>query len=165
LIFTILVPGTVAVGIPYLLSQQFGKPIELGEARYIGLPFLLLGVLLYCTCAGLFLIKGKGTPAIWFTRGLRSVIGEEPQFLVIGSVYNWSRNPMYLGVVLTVFGQALLFDDISYHFYACALWIIFHVVVTQIEEPHLRRKFGTSYNEYCKRTPRWIGFSGGPVPS
>ena len=69
---------------------------------------------------------------------------------------------MYLGVVMIVFGQGLLFDILVYHFYACFLWLLFHGVVTGLEEPHLKKKFGKPYEDYLLKTPRWIGFSPDP---
>lgn len=155
--FTLLIPGSVAVLIPWLLSLSFATPLELGPGKLAGIPVLAGGALLYLTSIWSFVVKGGGTPAIWFVRPLRAIIGEEPERLVKGVFYRRTRNPMYLGVVLCAFGQALLFDDLSYHLYAAALWIIFHLVVVMLEEPHLRKKYGEAYVAYCKSTPRWIG--------
>src|SRR2546427_10525595 len=43
------------------------------------------------------------TPAIFFSRRLRLLIGEEPGGLVSGGLYRFSRNPMYFGVLMVVF--------------------------------------------------------------
>lgn len=158
--FTLLMPGSVAVMIPWLLSRAFATPLDLGPGRFAGIPFLACGAVLYLTSALSFVVRGKGTPAIWFIRPLRAVLGEEPNTLVGGVSYKWTRNPMYLGVVLSVFGQALLFDDLSYHYYGAGLWIFFQFVVVVLEEPHLRRKYGEAYVAYCRKTPRWIGLPG-----
>ena len=48
-----------------------------------------------------------GTPAIYFTRHLKFLIGEEPPSGPQG-LYRFSRNPMYVGVLLAVFGQAFI---------------------------------------------------------
>jgi len=160
ILFTLLIPGSVAVLIPWLLSRSFATTLDLGPGRFAGIPVLACGAVLYLTSVLSFVVRGKGTPAIWFVGPLRTVIGEEPETLVKGAFYRWTRNPMYLGVVLSVFGQALLFDDLSYHFYGAGLWILFHVVVVILEEPHLRRKYGEAYVAYCRTTPRWIGFPG-----
>jgi len=158
--FTLLIPGVVAGLIPYLLSLSFYTPIDLGPGRFVGLPLLVCGVVLYLVSLGSFVIEGGGTPAIWFVRPLRFLIGEEPGEFVRRLSYRWTRNPMYLGVILSVFGQALWFDDLSYHLYGAGLWIFFHGVVVLLEEPHLRKKYGSAYAEYCRTTPRWIGLPG-----
>jgi protein-S-isoprenylcysteine O-methyltransferase Ste14 len=65
---------------------------------------------------------------------------------------------MYVGVVLAVFGQALIFGSRDAAFYGAALWLCFHIVVVVVEEPHLRSERGPSYDEYCGRVPRWLGW-------
>jgi protein-S-isoprenylcysteine O-methyltransferase Ste14 len=160
IIFTLLIPCSVAGVIPWLLSRAYGAPLDLGPGRLAGAPLLALGIFLYLTSVWSFVVRGGGTPAIWFIGPLRTIIGREPDKLVRGVSYRWTRNPMYLGVVFSVFGQALLFDDLSYHFYAAGLWLIFHLVVTLLEEPHLRKKYGESYVAYCRATPRWLGIPG-----
>ena len=42
-------------------------------------------------------------------------------------------------------------------FYGFALWLFFHPTVVFQEEPHLRREYGASYDEYCRHVPRWLG--------
>jgi protein-S-isoprenylcysteine O-methyltransferase Ste14 len=64
---------------------------------------------------------------------------------------------MYLGVVLVVLGQATLFASPAVTVYGLALWLLFHLAVVFLEEPHLRREHGRSYDEYCGRVPRWFG--------
>jgi protein-S-isoprenylcysteine O-methyltransferase Ste14 len=99
-----------------------------------------------------------GTPAIFFTRRLRFVLGEEPPKLVRRGLYRLSRNPMYVGVLLAVFGQALIFASPQVAFYGAVLWLCFHIVVVFLEEPHLREERGASYDEYCRQVPRWLGW-------
>ena len=99
-----------------------------------------------------------GTPAIFFTRHMRFVLGEEPTKLVRQGLYRISRNPMYVGVLLAVVGQALVFASTRVAFYGAVLWLLFHVVVVFLEEPHLREERGASYDEYCRQVPRWLGW-------
>lgn len=158
IIFTILIPGTIAVYIPRWVVQQFHGHIELGLLRYAGAPLLLAGFLLYLGSALAFAIEGGGTPAIWFTKPLKYLIGEEPHTLVHGTLYRFSRNPMYIGVMTAVFGQALWLESGVLMLYTAILFFCFHLVVVFIEEPHLRSKNGSSYEEYCRAVPRWVGF-------
>ena len=85
------------------------------------------------------------------------MIGAEPPQVVRGCLYRYSRNPMYVGVVLLIFGQALLFKSRDVAIYGAAAWLTFHLVVVFLEEPHLRSARGPSYAEYCARVPRWVG--------
>jgi len=116
-----------------------------------------LGAIIYGLCLFSFLISG-GTPAIFFIGHLRFFLGEEPPKLVRQGLYRCSRNPMYVGVLIAVFGQAIVFGSLDVAVYGAVLWVCFHLVVILLEEPHLRKERGASFDEYCRRVPRWIGW-------
>lgn len=153
LLFTFLVPAVVGGMVPVLLLA--GRPPAGGLARS-GWILVVAGALIYLLCLLRFLAAG-GTPAIFFSRGLRYVIGEEPGRLVGDGLYRYSRNPMYLGVVMVVFGLAIVYQAASVALYAVALSLAFQAVVVFGEEPHLRRARGRAYEDYCRRVPRWLG--------
>jgi protein-S-isoprenylcysteine O-methyltransferase Ste14 len=153
LIFTVLVPFVVGVVVPLLLHRDIHASVEL---KITGGIVILIGAVLYAMCLLRFLLSG-GTPAIFFTRHLKFLIGEEPGKLVREGIYRFSRNPMYLSVLLVVFGQAIFFRSSEIAFYGIALFLLFHLVVVFIEEPHLRSERGAAYEEYVQRVPRWLG--------
>jgi len=159
LIFTILVPGFVAGWAPRLLlaSGHEVRAFDAGPWRWAGFALMAAGAAGYLLCTADFLLKGGGTPAIFFTRHLRFLLGEEPQAIVRQGLYRYSRNPMYVTVAAAVFGESLFFGSALLLLYAVAVAVFFHLVVVFLEEPHLRRKGGASYLEYCLQTPRWIG--------
>jgi len=149
--FTLLVPGAVVWWIP----QNFIR-IDWTIRHAAGWFPVTLGALLYFWCVAQFLMRGHGTPNIFFARHLGFLIGREPLRLVHESIYRYSRNPMYVGVVTTVFGEAVLFGSWNLLIYALVLCVWFHLVVVFLEEPHLRRTRGEAYLQYCRETPRWI---------
>jgi protein-S-isoprenylcysteine O-methyltransferase Ste14 len=63
---------------------------------------------------------------------------------------------MYIGASLVLFGEAVLFEYFAAFVYAVGVFVFFHLFVILYEEPTLRRKFGESYQRYCKSVPRWI---------
>ena len=69
---------------------------------------------------------------------------------------------MYVSVLLIIFGQALRFASLQIAEYGLVVWLGFHFVVVLLEEPHLREERGPSYDDYCRRVPRWIRFSSRP---
>ena len=147
LIFSILVPGTVAFVIPWLLLQQpWGLVFLLPSAWLVGFLPLLLGVGLYLWCAGAFTFIGKGTPAPI----------DAPKVLVVQGLYRWVRNPMYIAVLSVVIGEAILFHSILLVEYALVLWGMFHVFVVFVEESLLCSQFGASYETYFRTVPRWL---------
>jgi protein-S-isoprenylcysteine O-methyltransferase Ste14 len=152
LVFTLLVPCVVGVYVPHLTYRNLNAPGGLCNAGWVVVG---LGAGIYGVCLFAFLISG-GTPAIFFTRHLSFVIGEEPRKLVRDGLYRISRNPMYVGVLLAVLGQAIVFASLRVAYYCAALWLLFHLVVVFLEEPHLRAERGPSYDEYCRQVPRWL---------
>lgn len=147
LIFTILVPGTVAGMVPWLLLQSSEEAAHLTPSLWlIGLLPLLLGVGLYFWCAGAFTFIGKGTPAPI----------DAPIFLVREGPYQWVRNPMYLAVLSVIIGEAILFHSLLLVGYALLVGVAVHLFVVFFEESSLRRQFGESYETYLRTVPRWL---------
>jgi len=147
LIFSILVPGTVAFFVPWLLLQQSGGLVFMFPSLWLaGFLPLLLGVGLYLWCAGAFTFIGKGTPAPI----------DAPKFLVKEGPYQWVRNPMYLAVLSIVIGQAILFRSFLLVGYALLVGLVVHLFVVLVEEPSLRHQFGESYESYLRTVPRWL---------
>jgi protein-S-isoprenylcysteine O-methyltransferase Ste14 len=143
-VFTVLVPGTVTVVIPrQLLGVDAQAAIPLG---LIGALPIALGAACYLWCAWDFASVGQGTPAPI----------DPPKVLVAKGLYRAVRNPMYVGVLLIVLGESLLFASATLLGYALLIWVIAHLFVVFYEEPILRRKFGASYETYRKTVPRWI---------
>jgi len=121
LLFSILVPGTVVGVVPYLLLTR--RPelpgIGLGVMRYTGIVPLLGGLLFYLASAWYFVEQGKGTPAPI----------DPPKLLVTSGPYRFVRNPMYVGGVLILLGESILFASIVLLLYLCLIWLAFHLFI------------------------------------
>ncbi len=148
IIFTIIVPGTVLVWMPYWLlsSSTVSSPLDSAVFRYFGVIPILLGATIILWCAWDFTFAGKGTPAPM----------DPPKRLVVRGLYRYVRNPMYIGVLSAITGEALLFQSLALIEYGAAAFVFTYLFVIFYEEPTLRRKFGESYKNYCKEVPRWI---------
>jgi protein-S-isoprenylcysteine O-methyltransferase Ste14 len=145
LIFTVVVPGTVAVYVPMLLIGGFTKP-ENKPLTWLGAVLTALGAAIYLRCAWEFAVRGLGTPAPI----------APTKFLVTTALHRYIRNPMYVGVALVILGEAALFHSLHLVEYAAMMLLIAHLFVIFYEEPTLRRQFGESYEEYKRTVPRWI---------
>ena len=75
---------------------------------------------------------------------------------MISGFYRVVRNPMYVGVLFVVFGQALLFGDGRLLIYDAIVAAAFHLFVILYEEPALVRRFGSPYERYRAHVPRWL---------
>jgi protein-S-isoprenylcysteine O-methyltransferase Ste14 len=148
LIFTLFLPVVFIVLVPYFLVFSFKGwfAVDIGSLRYIGLIPMVFGVFMYIRCVWSFASLGKGTPAPF----------DPPKKLVVQGPYASTRNPMYVGVLSLVIGEAILFSSSVLFFYVVLMFLCFHLFVVIYEEPALRERFGDSYRNYCKSIPRWI---------
>lgn len=146
LAFLVLVPGTVAGVVPFLISgwRQGGGPPS-APSRLLGGALVLGGLSSLLDSFVRFVVEGRGTPAPV----------APPSRLVVGGQYRYVRNPMYLAVLGVVLGQALLLDSRPLLIYGTVLWLLFHLWVIGYEEPSLARRFGASYERYRRNVRRW----------
>ncbi len=76
--------------------------------------------------------------------------------LVVIGIYKYSRNPMYLGILLVLLGWALFLGAIS----GFVVPVVFVVAINQLqikpEERALKEMFQDSYADYTKSVRRWI---------
>jgi protein-S-isoprenylcysteine O-methyltransferase Ste14 len=157
LIFTFLIPETVVGGIPTLLFYFIRIHVIVRGFQSIGLIFLVQGFAFYLISVISFIRQGKGTPMIYFMEKTEKIFGKEPITLVDTVFYKFSRNPMYLGVIVMIFGLGILLESISIIVWSLLSFLIFHIAVVKLEEPHLREKHGEIYADFCKKVPRWLG--------
>jgi protein-S-isoprenylcysteine O-methyltransferase Ste14 len=138
-------PTIVAGLVPWLLTRWHadGQPLAL---RILGAAILVAGATLVLETTTRFALQGRGTPAPW----------APPERFVARGSYRLTRNPMYVGVIALIVGQALLLGREVLFAWAAAAWLLFHLFVVLEEEPGLRRRFGTAYEDYCARVARWL---------
>jgi protein-S-isoprenylcysteine O-methyltransferase Ste14 len=74
---------------------------------------------------------------------------------VVTGLYRHVRNPMYVAILWTLAGQALLMGSRALVGYALVVALMFHLWVIAYEEPTLRDKFGAEYQAYCANVRRW----------
>ncbi len=149
LFFIILQPGLVAGLFPYLLLENKAHGLFIPPFtthHYAGAFLFAAGFVIMMMCVIDFAVKGKGTlsPA------------DPTKNLVITGLYRFSRNPMYIGVMLELIGEAIFAQANSLGTYAFVIFICFNIFILVHEEPRLRRDFGEAYNNYCKKVRRWL---------
>ena len=89
---------------------------------------------------------GGGTPAPY----------DPPKIFVSRGVYTRVRNPMMIGVIIVLLGEAILLGSIPVLIW-CLIFIQGCLILIPFwEEPDLERRFGELYSEYKRNVPRWI---------
>jgi protein-S-isoprenylcysteine O-methyltransferase Ste14 len=147
LVFTLLVPGTVAVYVPLLIARDrsiTSQPLLLCA----GVALIGLGAGIYARCMWDFASFGRGT----------LLPLDAPKWLVVRGLYRYTRNPMYLGVLSVVLGWAALRPAAagSLLLYAALVAIVVHTFVVRYEGPRLRALFGAEYDAYAARVGCWL---------
>jgi protein-S-isoprenylcysteine O-methyltransferase Ste14 len=138
-------PTIVAGLVPWLITRwEAGDwPLALRAAGGVLIAF---GAGLVIETTARFALQGRGTPAPF---------AAPEQFVARGS-YRVVRNPMYVGVLALIVGQALLLGREVLLLWAAAAAVLFHLFVVFHEEPELRRLFGDEYEAYRRRVGRWL---------
>ena len=146
-VFFLLAPGVVVGLIPWLLTRwQAREPVPYwAPMRVLGAILLVTGLMALIRAFVRFVMEGLGTPAPIAA----------PERLVVGGVYRYVRNPMYVAVVAAIVGQALLFGQLGLLIYAAAVWLLVAAFVHLYEEPTLTRRFGADYEAYRRAVPAW----------
>ncbi|MBS4727102.1 isoprenylcysteine carboxylmethyltransferase family protein [Mycobacterium sp. SM1] len=130
-----------AFGWPLVSAQRF---IESDVVAWIGVALCVAGLLVV-----LISLISFGTS---FRVGIDV---DNPDELVTTGMFAISRNPIYVGIVLVLIGQFLVFPNwIPLAYLAAASWLIHRQVLR--EEEFMRKHYGQQYVEYCKRVRRYV---------
>jgi protein-S-isoprenylcysteine O-methyltransferase Ste14 len=144
-LFLALAPGIVAGVVPWLLTGWDAVADWGAVVRVAGALLVVAGGIVLVQAFARFVREGAGTPA--------PVAPTER--LVVGGLYRYVRNPMYLAVAATIVGQALLLGSVVLLAYAAAFLAVVVAFVRGYEEPTLTRRYGGEYEAYRATVPGW----------
>lgn len=146
LAFMFLLLPIFYIWIPYeIISSRYAYSFNIGVLRYLGLCFIVLGIIIGILCSIVFVVQGKGSPIPF----------SPTKELVVTGIYRYVRNPIYIAGSSVLIGEAILFQSFGLLIYFIIIFGIFCVHVL-LEETHLEGEFGETYNHYRKSVPRWI---------
>ena len=147
-IFFALAPGTFAGLIPWGLTGW--HPHHTQASAWI--PFRVLGAALIAAALPVlvaafvrFAREGIGTPAPI----------APTEHLVVGGLYRYVRNPIYLAVTALIVGQALLLAQPALLWWAAIFFTAMVAFVYGYEQPTLSERFGAEYDQYRHAVPGW----------
>ena len=145
LLFLAVAPGVMAGLVPWLLTgwRVDGDPSP--PATAAGWLLVAAGSAALLHAFARFVVEGLGTPApVAPTRRL-----------VVGGLYRYVRNPMYIAVASVIAGQALVLGRPGLLLYAVAFGAVVWSFVRLYEEPTLAATYGEEYDAYRRAVPGW----------
>ncbi|MEU2614734.1 isoprenylcysteine carboxylmethyltransferase family protein [Micromonospora sp. NPDC007271] len=147
-VFFCAAPGVVAGLAPWWLTDwEMLEPFpHYTPVRSIGAVILAGAVAFLVHSFVRFVVEGLGTPAPVAPTA----------HLVVGGVYRFVRNPMYLAVVSAILGQAMILGQGVLLWYGAAIALLQAAFVRLHEEPGLRRRYGAEYDAYRDAVPAWV---------
>ncbi len=148
LFFLVLLPGTATIFFPRWILAETGEGGigRWGQRETLALAPIAVGAAILLRCVWEFARRGRGTLAPI----------DPPRELVVSGLYRYVRNPMYVGVLLILLGEAVLFASRALLVYAALFAAIVHLFVVLYEEPALSAQFGNSYARYRRAVRRWV---------
>ena len=129
----------------FVIEGQKFPTLGRNACLYLGLLFILLGIIGIFMCSCKFIFVAKGSP-----------IHGDSQNLIVCGLYRFVRNPFYISAFFILLGESILFQSTKIFYYLIGFMVLLHIVVVYIEEPFLRIRFGESYDLYCKSVHRWV---------
>ena len=143
--FLVVVPGVVAGAIPYWLTGWDAAGNIPTVQVALGAALVMAGVAVLLDAFGRFVVEGLGTPAPI----------APTEHLVVGGLYRYVRNPMYVAVATAIVGQAVLLGRPGLVVYAVAFGVAVWSFVRLYEEPTLAARYGAEYEAYRRMVPGW----------
>jgi protein-S-isoprenylcysteine O-methyltransferase Ste14 len=81
---------------------------------------------------------------------------ETASHLVVSGIYRWTRNPMYLGMLLVLLGWALFLANALALVFPAAFVLLMNRLQIRPEERVLASMFGAGFADYQSRVRRWL---------
>jgi len=136
----------------YVLLAAAGTRL-LGGAKIPGLQVVPLGIALVAIAL---------VPSFWaFTLFRREGTEIDPtspanQKLVTRGPYRYTRNPMYVSLVILSLGIAFWVGSWPFFLAPIAVFATAKWIHIPFEEAKMRRQFGAEYDSYVRRVRRWV---------
>jgi len=144
-LFLVVAPGVVTGLVPFWLTGWTAGAGWWPPLRVVGAVLVAAGMAVLLHAFARFVVEGRGTPA---------PVAPTAE-LVVGGLYRYVRNPMYLAVLSLLVGQALLLSRPVLLAYAAVVGVSVVGFVRGYEEPTLHEQFGRSYDTYRDTVPGW----------
>lgn len=144
LVERIMSAATVLTCVADVLSIFALRSFLAAELRILGVVIGIVAVIIFASAT------------ITMKNSWRVGIPEEKTSLITNGIYNWSRNPAFVGFDLLYASICLMFFNIPLLLVSIWAAVMLHLQILQ-EEEHMLKMFGKEYEQYKKHTLRYFG--------
>lgn len=144
LVERIMSAATVLTCVADVLSIFALRSFLAAELRILGVVIGIVAVIIFASAT------------ITMKNSWRVGIPEEKTSLITNGIYNWSRNPAFVGFDLLYASICLMFFNIPLLLVSFWAAVMLHLQILQ-EEEHMLKIFGKEYEQYKKHTLRYFG--------
>jgi protein-S-isoprenylcysteine O-methyltransferase Ste14 len=144
--FLVVAPGLVTGLVPWLITGWRPGSTQPAALIVAGAVVTGAGCVVLLQAFGRFVLEGVGTPAP----------PAPTERLVVGGLYRYVRNPMYLALQAVIIGQVMLLDRPVLLVYAAVVAAATVAFTRLYEEPALARRYGDQYAAYRRAVPGWL---------
>lgn len=137
----------------YLVAAPITIHYLLGVMVFQNILSTIIGVLLIIT--GIVFITWSNLLFIAYAEGTMSILDQPKKLVTIGP-YRYVRNPISIGIITALWGEAVIFGSIYLFGWSMIFAILNHMYLIYMEEPALEEKFGAYFLQYKALVPRWI---------
>ncbi len=137
----------ISIGLTLLFKLPWDLPIPFPWGLLIGLVLLGFGFFILISALKALTIRRAFGKEIYKTKAESG--------LITTRIYAHTRNPLYLGVIILLFGWAFVFL-FTFLFIMTGLFILLFVFVAKWEEKELYERFGEEYQKYKNQVPFFI---------
>lgn len=135
-------------GLMYLLA----KFLPFGHFDFFGRRYLMFGLIGLAFCSGVFAVL----QFIWSKTTVDPMAPVKATKLVVNGLYKFTRNPMYLAMLLLLLAWGIWLGNAFNTLLAAGFVGYMNRFQIMPEEDALNQLFGKEYREYCKRVRRWF---------
>lgn len=142
-------PPYIAITLLFLswLASYLFPQLNLIKKPYNKIGIIVFVIGLSITFYSFYLFRKNKTPII---------PGKKPTFIVMNGPYKFTRNPMYLGVLIALLGAAVYFGNSLSFLSPIIFFLATNYYFVPFEEKLLENIFGKKYLNYKKRVRRWL---------
>lgn len=150
------IPPIMRIPPPLLFVMAFVAGAGLQRLARLNIPAVRIIQIVGCGLVGCAVLLALYSLGMFLAARTTVVPFSVASKLVTWGPYRFTRNPMYVSLVLAYLGMAAILSQLLALFLLPLPIILVHKIVIPYEERRMRQVFGEAYDQYCSKVRRWL---------